>query len=570
MKMQRSIKTRVTAVLMGMLIPLIIFINYYNLYTISILNTKVSESNQNTLEFYCNRISDTLLLLQNRMTSFISHNINFKLLFKKSTDLDAHLQSYEILKEYENIIETNPLICACFIYSHSNNIYRNTFGGSFNGVLIKEDLQYYFKQLTEKKDKIVERDWKPLVIRGRHFIYLIKGYQGTFCIYVIDLDSIKLSKTAHNGEPVLYLGNTLLTVSKAFSNNNIQLKGIDTYYFSGNPKKYMIIEQPLEHSTIRAAYLVEYKGVLGYLSYLQYIVSIISILSILLIPYSYHKLKQVFFKPMDVLVKTMKEIKNGKMEARVSTTYAETEFLEVNNTFNSMIEQINRLKIDTYEKELILRKTQLEYFQIQIKPHFYINCLKNMYGMIEEEKYEDTKKAIVYLSNHLRYMLKSTSTSVTINTELIYIQNYILLQQLSLAHPPECKVDIDPKLTDTLIPAISILSFVENSIKHAGTAGKKLYINTQIHTVHTEEADYLNIHISDNGNGFSDQQILQLNNYQDNQQPEQSIGIYNVIKRYLLYFGEENVWFAFSNMNGSHVDIYIKKGAVGTDEPACS
>jgi two-component system sensor histidine kinase YesM len=574
MKKQNSIKTKVAAVLMGMLIPLIILINFYNLYTVHILNIKISESNKNTLTSYCSNIEETLQLLQSRMVSFISLNINFKLLSQKSIDVDVHTQSYEIMQEYNNLIVTSPLICGCFIYSNINNVYREVFRSTFKGVLLKEALRNHFKKLTDNKERLLENEWKPLVLEGHHFLYLLKGYHGTFCIYIIDLDSIDFpqnnAQTDHSSELLLYRNNMLLTDGKIISKNDIHLKGKDTYYFSGTARKYMIIEQPVKYTAVRAAYLVEYKGVWGNLSYLQFLVSFISILSILLIPYSYHKLKQVFFKPMDVLVETMEEIKNGKMEARVNTTYTESEFLEVNNTFNSMIEQIKKLKIDTYENELNLKKTQLQYYQIQIKPHFYINCLKNMYGMIEEGKYEDTKKAIIYLSNHLRYMLKNTSMLVPIETEINYINNYIELQQLSMAYPPECSVNADPECTGTLIPAISILSFVENSVKHAVSADKHLCISIQINFCHTDEGDYLNINISDNGNGFSDEQLKHLNNYLDDRQPEQSIGIYNVIKRYLLYYGEGNVWFAFSNMNGSHIDIFIKKGAGETNEHANS
>jgi Predicted signal transduction protein with a C-terminal ATPase domain len=562
MKRKKSIKTRVAIVLMEMIIPLILFIICFNFYTINILNTRISESNQNTLKSYCNNIEDTLQILQNRMINFISLNTNFIMLSQKSSDINAHTQSYEIMKEYRSLIDTYPLICGCFIYSNSSSVYREVYRGSFTGVNLKDKLREHFLELTKDQEKILEKSWKPLVIDGRHFLYLIKGYRGCFCIYLIDLDSIPFvqntGKHSTNCEMILYQKDTLLTVSPAMKENQIQLKGTDTYYFTGSPQKYMIIERPLKFTSIRAAYLAEYRGILGNLSYLQSLVFFVSLLSILMIPYGYHKLKHVFFKPMNTLVKTMNEIKEGKLEARVNTDYTEIEFLEVNNTFNSMIEQINTLKIDSYEKELRLKKTQLQYYQIQIKPHFYINCLKSMYGMMEEEKYEDTKKSIILLSNHLRYMLKNTSMIVTIDTELDYIKNYMALWQLSMAYPPECKVDVDPELTKIMIPAVSVLSFVENCIKHAVNINKALCVGIQIHSVQTEEGTYLNIHVSDNGAGFPEEQIKYLNNYLNNQQPDQSIGIYNVIQRYLLYYGEGNVWFAFSNMNGSHIDIYIK------------
>jgi hypothetical protein len=34
----------------------------------------------------------------------------------------------------------------------------------------------------------------------------------------------------------------------------------------------------------------------------------------------------------------------------------------------------------------------------------------------------------------------------------------------------------------------------------------------------------------------------------------------------LLYYGKGNVWFAFSNRNGAHIDIFIRNGVNKVDE----
>ena len=38
-----------------------------------------------------------------------------------------------------------------------------------------------------------------------------------------------------------------------------------------------------------------------------------------------------------------------------------------------------------------------------------------------------------------------------------------------------------------------------------------------------------------------------------------SIGIYNVIERFKLYYGVENIECAFTNLNGANTDIFIRK-----------
>lgn len=255
----------------------------------------------------------------------------------------------------------------------------------------------------------------------------------------------------------------------------------------------------------------------------------------------------------------MNKIKSGCLEARVNTNYTTREFYELNNTFNDMVEQIHTLKNEAYEKELNLKKTQLQYYQIQIKPHFYLNCLKNMYAMAEVEKYDDIKKTIIYLSKHLRYMLKDEIMIVSIYTELQYVENYISLQQIGISYSLELHTQLDPDLLDIDIPAISILSFVENSIKFAAGSENGLIITIQVQLLDSIDGKFINIQICDNGQGFSFEQIEQLNHYESVTHNTDSIGINNVIERFLLYFGRENVMFTFSNKNGALIDIYIKK-----------
>ena len=75
----------------------------------------------------------------------------------------------------------------------------------------------------------------------------------------------------------------------------------------------------------------------------------------------------------------------------------------------------------------------------------------------------------------------------------------------------------------------------------------------------TEEGSYLNIHISDNGVGFGEELLRALNQGETAQTEGHSVGIHNVMQRFWLYFGRENVLFAFSNMEGANVDIFIRQ-----------
>ena len=51
------------------------------------------------------------------------------------------------------------------------------------------------------------------------------------------------------------------------------------------------------------------------------------------------------------------------------------ELEQIDDKFRNMIHQIRRLKITLYEQELEKQKIEMDYLKIQIRPHFYMNCL---------------------------------------------------------------------------------------------------------------------------------------------------------------------------------------------------
>lgn len=115
-------------------------------------------------------------------------------------------------------------------------------------------------------------------------------------------------------------------------------------------------------------------------------------------------------------------------------------------------------------------------------------------------------------------------------------------------------------MLDYSITAISILSFVENSVKYGACLNEGLKIMIQIQKMQTDEDEYLNIHISDNGRGFDKDVLKHLNLNIETRKDGTTIGIYNVIERFKLYYGAESIECAFSNADGAHSDIFIRKG----------
>ena len=63
-----------------------------------------------------------------------------------------------------------------------------------------------------------------------------------------------------------------------------------------------------------------------------------------------------------------------------------------------MMDEIKSLKLAAYEQRLESERAELQFLQIQIRPHFYLNCLKNLFSMLEAKRYENMRTLILTLS----------------------------------------------------------------------------------------------------------------------------------------------------------------------------
>lgn len=113
-----------------------------------------------------------------------------------------------------------------------------------------------------------------------------------------------------------------------------------------------------------------------------------------------------------------------------------------------MIGRIESLKIEKYEKEIEIKQIQHQYYQVQIRPHFYLNCLKNIYALSEKKEFENLGQSILLLSNYLRYVFQANNATIPLREELKQCENYAGLMGISAVFPPKLSFDIDGRALD--------------------------------------------------------------------------------------------------------------------------
>ena len=165
----------------------------------------------------------------------------------------------------------------------------------------------------------------------------------------------------------------------------------------------------------------------------------------------------------------------------------------------NLVSQLQKMRISVYEEELERKKFEITFLQHQIRPHFYLNCLATIDSMAQLGEIEELRKMVLFTSQYIRYLFQVDSNLVRLSYELTHIEAYLDIQNLRMEENFEVEVKAAPEAMEACIPPLFLISFVENSVKHASvSAGEKLKIS--IHCRREEER--LVMDIADSGQGF--------------------------------------------------------------------
>lgn len=229
--------------------------------------------------------------------------------------------------------------------------------------------------------------------------------------------------------------------------------------------------------------------------------------------------------------------------------------------FKGLLRKIKALKIEIYEKELEKQKTELETMQMQIRPHFYLNCLNLIHGMADMGQRQEIIGLTKMLSDYMRYVMRDAHAMTTLEDEVGFVRNYVQIQQIRYGKEAfSFEVIMDQGMEEYKVPAMLIHNFVENAVVHTVSLDSYVEITLYVVLERYEDVKYLYLCISDTGGGFPEKILEAARSekpvYYDGRK---HIGISNSVKRLRLLYGER-AKISFSNMDegyGAVVEVRI-------------
>lgn len=546
-----------------MVLPLVFTLIVYNVYSMSALTMQAAQNAKNTNYIYEKTIETDISTIESYLVSEMVGS-SFSRLNYSLDSLQAYLCGENVLSDFSRILSSkiDGLVAMAF-YSENNSLLRikHASGTGFKETKESQIRTAVFAEMQQEEN--IERGWYVISAGDDFFLIRILKYGSTYISAVLDFD--KLTKPQDKGSSdASYLvyatgEGTLLTKDRELQERKIEIKRHPRgYYLTGTEREtYLVVYQELSFAGLVQYYVSPYGNIWDYMDLLQWFLLFCSLLFIALIPVFYRHMQKFFITPLEQMNTTMEEIAAGNLLAHADEGSNVEEFRLMAVTFNHMMDQIQRLKIDAYEKERKIQNATIQYLQIQIRPHFFLNCLKNFYALAEQKKYAGIQELTLELSTYLRRVLTNDAQLITVREEIESVESYFKLSRLSLSVPVSYSISVDKELEDFSIPPLSILTYAENSVKYGAMSNKTLLVNVRVTRIATgDEESYVSITILDNGPGFAPELLEKLNSETYPEERSTHIGIQNVQKRFYLVY-DKRATILYSNSNGACVEIFI-------------
>lgn len=543
MKKKTDVQKKIASMFLTGYLWLIVALTLFAGYLFHQYRESLRKNGEEILNLYQTEISELLDLSSLHLHSMLYNNNYANILRYSTSELHSYQAAYELKSIFKNQMSLQTSIAGFqFFYNNGEEWY---YVFQDNGVISDKKIFYQSGQEHLQSGKILGQ-W--ILLKGSDRDYLILTYgDNRLCISIlIDCNAISVN----TGKSEIQKENISLSFSDAPASdqhltNTVFSAPIDT------TNLFLTLSIPYHYSDV---WKIIFFSAL-----------VILLLTFFCIFLGYHSIRKTFVLPLHQISSTIQRINQGSLEERVEENLPIDEYQEIGTSFNRMMDQIETLKIQAYEERIKEERTKLQYLQSQIRPHFFLNCLKVLYAQLQQQQYQRMGNLILDTSNYFRYIFRNTMNEVSLREEVNFTQSYLSLIRSNTQSDIECLFDIPENLMELPTIPLSIQTFVENSFKYVQNS-QRLLIRVTANLLADEHTSFLILTIHDNGQGYSEERMKKIN-YSDQVSSDGAhIGILNLKKRLQITYGEQ-AEIIVRNHNGAVTELIypIVRGDTGNE-----
>lgn len=535
--LQRSAK-----VLLLVLLPILVINLLMGGVVISIVRYQTTQYLTDNVKLYINRIDSTFASIKHYLGWSAVNNSTLADLAKiELYKGDFNTLYQDVFSRFYEFQYTCGSEYNFFMYIKDKDYFTNISSMSMD---LREyrHLKEEISKITSKKDlyESYSRFWTTINIDGKEYLLNLIPYHDVHLVCIISaedflapLEDLKLGDGG--------------SVSILDSDENTE--NISTSFF----QRYTSLTEPIKNASFQIQIKFDNFGAFEKIIAAQLLLLIISISIAGLAGAVVLFMRKRVLAPIHYFSENLKSF-NENSEPLDFKSSDIIELEQVNLQFKNLISEIKRLKIDIYEKELEHQQVQLDYMQLQIKPHFFLNCLTNIYSMAQVGMNDEIERLCLSTSNYFRYIFQNTGGFVTLKSEIAHVQDYLDIQKTSFGEEFSYSIELEPSINQNRIPPLVLQTFVENAVKY----GVSLNGDDNILISAVKEGENTVISIEDTGAGFPEEILQKLQSSIPLERVNgHHIGIANTVRRLQLTYGNKFSVSFKNRQRGAQVTISI-------------
>ena len=268
-------------------------------------------------------------------------------------------------------------------------------------------------------------------------------------------------------------------------------------------------------------------------------------------------LTHVITKPLEELTASIQIVETGDFKGakqRIGENQRKDEVGLLTDEFLLMLDKIDLLIYENYEKQLLLQETKYKMLQAQINPHFLYNTLNAINWMVKAGSSEKAGKMVVELGQLLRASF-AANPYATANEEIHMVESYIEIQKIRYQNRADFMVKTSGNLENYMVPRMILQPLVENSINYGADCTLSV---CHIFVSACEQKDQLKFTVEDDGPGMSEEELQAVRTFTI--QPKgHGIGLKNIYERLQIIYDDFSFEIWSKEGNGTRVEICVPK-----------
>ena len=370
MKQKISLKSWLTLTLGILLVMLVAAFFLVGRYAEQTMRRNAVRFNENLLQVYMEKLDMSIDGITRFLSRYAASQAAISVLARSTDESERFFAAQEITRQLENGAFLYDNFSGLFVLSSSPAGER--FLCQMSGQGNQAEADEVHRLVAEGEGAFSTNGWE-IFARGEK-TYLIQAVRtgSTSCGAWIDIEDLVLPmESIELGEEgrVLFLdGEGYALPRRAGDGPFAQAPAGGTVQADGI--RFLAISHASTRLPVTLTVLIPEREFIRDIRIYQVVAVVLGVV-LLCFPLLWYTLRRFISTPVENLTQAMQEAEEGRLDVRVRPGLAFYEFQVIGERFNHMVQRIGQLQQDIYERQLQVQKTQLQYLQMQIRPHFF-------------------------------------------------------------------------------------------------------------------------------------------------------------------------------------------------------